>query len=167
MAPSSMAAGGEPLDEVGANILVDEDGVLKITDFGIARITDSSRTKTGMVLGTPSYMSPEQIAGKKVDGRSDLFSLSVMLYHLCTGKLPFTADSMATPCSEKAYGKVLRFEVAICDLKRGGRPRRAAICPVCLHRAGRGDAVERSAQPARRRPLPPGPSTSGGAIRCG
>ena len=73
-----------------------ESGTLKITDFGIARITDSSKTKTGMVLGTPSYMSPEQLAGRKVDGRSDLFSLGVMLYQMATGQLPFSADSMAT-----------------------------------------------------------------------
>ena len=69
---------------------------VKITDFGIARITDSSRTRTGTVLGTPSYMSPEQLAGKKVDGRSDLFSLGVMLYQLVTGRLPFAGESMAT-----------------------------------------------------------------------
>ena len=62
---------------------------MKVTDFGIARITDSSKTKTGMVLGTPSYMSPEQLAGKKIDGRSDLFSLGVTLYQLLCGKLPF------------------------------------------------------------------------------
>ena len=67
---------------------------LKVTDFGIARITDSSKTKTGMVLGTPSYMSPEQLAGKKIDGRSDLFSLGVSLYQLTCGKLPFEGDSM-------------------------------------------------------------------------
>ena len=80
-----------------ANIMYELDnGSVKVTDFGIARITDSSRTKTGMVLGTPSYMSPEQLAGKKVDGRSDLFSLGVMLYQLSTGHLPFTGDSMAT-----------------------------------------------------------------------
>lgn len=80
-----------------ANVMYEEDtGKLKITDFGIARITDSSRTKTGMVLGTPSYMSPEQLAGKRVDGRSDLFSLGVMLFQLITGKLPFRAESMAT-----------------------------------------------------------------------
>jgi serine/threonine protein kinase len=80
-----------------ANIMYEVDtGVVKVTDFGIARITDSSKTKTGMVLGTPSYMSPEQLAGKKVDGRSDLFSLGVMLYQMSTGQLPFTGDSMAT-----------------------------------------------------------------------
>ena len=69
---------------------------IKITDFGIARITDSSKTKTGMVLGTPSYMSPEQLAGKRIDGRSDLFSLGVMLFQLLSGTLPFKADSMAS-----------------------------------------------------------------------
>lgn len=80
-----------------ANIMYEpESGSIKITDFGIARITDASKTKTGMVLGTPSYMSPEQLAGKKVDGRSDLFSLGVMLFQLVSGELPFKADSMAS-----------------------------------------------------------------------
>lgn len=80
-----------------ANVMYDpESGQIKLTDFGIARITDSSKTKTGMVLGTPSYMSPEQLAGKKVDGRSDLFSLAVMLYQMLSGALPFQAESMAT-----------------------------------------------------------------------
>jgi len=68
---------------------------VKVTDFGIARITDSSRTKTGMVLGTPSYMSPEQLAGKKIEGRSDLFSLGVTFYQLACGHLPFEGESMA------------------------------------------------------------------------
>jgi CHASE2 domain-containing sensor protein/tRNA A-37 threonylcarbamoyl transferase component Bud32 len=80
-----------------ANIMWDpETDSLKITDFGIARITDSSKTKTGMVLGTPSYMSPEQLAGKKVTGQSDIFSLGVMLFQMVTGKLPFTGDSRAS-----------------------------------------------------------------------
>jgi serine/threonine-protein kinase len=72
-----------------------ESDMLKVTDFGIARLTDSSKTKTGMVLGTPSYMSPEQLAGKKIEGRSDLFSLAVSLYQLLSGKLPFEGESMA------------------------------------------------------------------------
>lgn len=79
-----------------ANIMYDaESDSVKVTDFGIARITDSSKTKTGMVLGTPSYMSPEQLAGKKIEGPSDLFSLGVSLYQLVCGKLPFEGDSMA------------------------------------------------------------------------
>jgi serine/threonine-protein kinase len=79
-----------------ANIMYEPEGdAPKVTDFGIARITDSSKTKTGMVLGTPSYMSPEQLSGKKVDGRSDLFSLAVTLYQLLCGALPFVGDSMA------------------------------------------------------------------------
>lgn len=68
---------------------------VKVTDFGIARITSSSKTKTGMVLGTPSFMSPEQLAGQHVDGRSDLYSLGVMLFQLLTGTLPLRGDSMA------------------------------------------------------------------------
>jgi serine/threonine-protein kinase len=79
-----------------ANIMYElEADVVKVTDFGIARITDSSKTKTGMVLGTPSYMSPEQLQGKKIDGRSDLFSLAVTLYQLASGRLPFEGESMA------------------------------------------------------------------------
>ena len=78
-----------------ANIMFETgSGLLKITDFGIARITDASKTRTGTVMGTPSYMSPEQISGQKVDGRSDLFSLGVMLYQLISGILPFRADSL-------------------------------------------------------------------------
>jgi serine/threonine-protein kinase len=79
-----------------ANIMYDsESDTVKVTDFGIARITDSSKTKTGLVLGTPSFMSPEQLAGKKVDGRSDLYSLGVMLFQMLTGVLPFRGESMA------------------------------------------------------------------------
>jgi serine/threonine-protein kinase len=79
-----------------ANIMYEQESdTVKVTDFGIARITDSSKTKTGLVLGTPSFMSPEQLAGKKVDGRSDLYSLGVMLYQLLAGVLPFRGESMS------------------------------------------------------------------------
>ncbi|MGI9330897.1 MAG: protein kinase domain-containing protein [Gammaproteobacteria bacterium] len=67
---------------------------LKLTDFGIARLTDTSRTKTGIILGTPSYMPPEQLAGSPVSGQSDLYSLGITLYHLLTGGPPFRADSI-------------------------------------------------------------------------
>ena len=79
-----------------ANIMYDpETDTVKVTDFGIARITDASKTKTGMVLGTPSFMAPEQLAGKKVDGRADLYSTGVMLFQLLAGVLPFRGESMA------------------------------------------------------------------------
>jgi CHASE2 domain-containing sensor protein/tRNA A-37 threonylcarbamoyl transferase component Bud32 len=79
-----------------ANIMFLKDKSVKVTDFGIARVMESSKTQTGVVLGTPSYMSPEQVIGKKVDGRSDLFSLGVMLYELLSGTKPFVGDSMAS-----------------------------------------------------------------------
>jgi len=78
-----------------ANIMFNSDtDELKITDFGIARLTDTSRTKTGIVLGTPSFMSPEQLEGRSLDGRSDQFALTVSLYQLLCGQLPFRAESM-------------------------------------------------------------------------
>ena len=80
-----------------ANIIYDrETGVLKVTDFGVACLTDTSKTKTGTILGSPSYMSPEQLAGKRVDGRSDLFSLGITMYQLLTGELPFVGESLAS-----------------------------------------------------------------------
>jgi hypothetical protein len=78
-----------------ANLMYDAStDVLKITDFGIARLSDAGTTRTGIVLGTPSFMSPEQLEGRTVTGHSDLFSLGVSLFQLLTGQLPFTADSM-------------------------------------------------------------------------
>lgn len=79
-----------------ANIMYHpEAGKVTVMDFGVACLTDVTNTKTGTVLGTPSYMSPEQLAGQKVDGRSDIFSLGVTLFQLVTGELPFIGDSMA------------------------------------------------------------------------
>jgi eukaryotic-like serine/threonine-protein kinase len=79
-----------------ANIMVLKNGEVRVADFGIARVVTSSKTQTGVVMGTPSYMSPEQIAGQKVDGRSDLFSLGVVFFELLTGQKPFQGDSIAT-----------------------------------------------------------------------
>ncbi|MBF0566177.1 MAG: CHASE2 domain-containing protein [Nitrospirae bacterium] len=79
-----------------ANIMMLKNKELRVTDFGIARVMESSKTQTGMVLGTPSYMAPEQIAGKKVDGRADLFSLGVVFFELLVGERPFKGDSIAT-----------------------------------------------------------------------
>ena len=80
-----------------ANIMYDpESGALNVTDFGVACLTDASKTKTGTILGSPSYMSPEQLAGRKVDGRSDLFSLGVTMYQMLTGELPFIGESLAS-----------------------------------------------------------------------
>ena len=79
-----------------ANVMVEPaSGLVKVTDFGIARVTDACRTRTGLVLGTPSFMSPEQMAGRRVDGRTDLYSLGVMLFQLLTGSLPHRSESMA------------------------------------------------------------------------
>ena len=78
-----------------ANIMLTKDRVVKVMDFGIAKMASSSKTQTNIVLGTPTYMSPEQIAGKKVDGRSDIFSLGIVLFELLTGQLPFTADNLS------------------------------------------------------------------------
>jgi len=73
-----------------SNIMVIRDGHVKITDFGIARMASSAvRTQTGMVLGSPKYMSPEQVLGKEIDQRSDIFSLGVMLYEMLTHEAPF------------------------------------------------------------------------------
>jgi serine/threonine-protein kinase len=82
-----------------SNIIVQPDGNIKITDFGIARIEDplaTQQTQAGEILGTPAYMAPEQVLGRSVDGRSDLFSLGVILYELATRQRPFSGESLAT-----------------------------------------------------------------------
>ncbi|NNJ98304.1 MAG: CHASE2 domain-containing protein [Gammaproteobacteria bacterium] len=103
-----------------ANIVYDQaSGSVKVTDFGVACLTNSSRTKTGTMLGSPSYMSPEQVDGKKVDGGSDLFSLGATLYQLSTGQLPFVSDTLAglthKICHEKQIdANKVRDEVPAC-----------------------------------------------------
>src|SRR6266700_1320590 len=85
------------------NVLISDEGDVKVADFGIARLTDdsggpgSTATKTGTTVGTPQYMSPEQVASSKVDGRSDLYSAGIMFYELVVGQPPFTASEADGP----------------------------------------------------------------------
>jgi serine/threonine protein kinase len=132
------------------NILFNRDtGQLKVTDFGIACLTDNSKTRTGTVLGSPFYMSPEQIAGKKVDGRSDLFSLGVTLYQLFSGHLPFEGDSLTN----------LMYQITN-EKPKGIRKVRAEL-PTCLTRVIN-KALEKD--PAKR--FPSGQAMSEAIRRC-
>src|SRR5256886_16252742 len=84
------------------NVLISDEGNVKVADFGIARLMDDTEvggtaTKTGTTVGTPQYMSPEQVSSSKVDGRSDLYSAGIMFYELVAGQPPFTATEADGP----------------------------------------------------------------------
>jgi len=97
-----------------ANIMVDVgSGSVKVMDFGVARVADAARTRTGVVLGTPTFMSPEQLSGQSLDGRTDLYSLGVTLFQLLTGQLPYRNDSMAVLMRAIAQDAVPN----ICDIR--------------------------------------------------
>ena len=111
-----------------ANIMILESGVVKVTDFGIAKVlsTETSMTLTGQILGTPTYMSPEQVKGQPVDGRSDIFSLGVILYELVTGQKPFGGQNVTT-----VMYKIIN-EPPVSPLEAGN-----AIHPGLAHAIGR------------------------------
>lgn len=97
-----------------ANIMVDlKRDCVKVMDFGVARVADATRTRTGVVLGTPTFMSPEQLSGQNIDGRSDLYSLGVTMFQLLTGQLPYRNDSMAILMRAIARDPVPN----VCDLR--------------------------------------------------
>ena len=112
------------------NVMMTKRGVVKVMDFGIARAMQSgvtSMTQTGMVVGTPQYLSPEQALGRGVDARSDLYSVGIMLFQLVTGRLPFEADSPLAIAyahvQEEPVGSLLDQPLAAAGRGRAGRPR--------------------------------------------
>ena len=88
-----------------ANIMILKNGQVKVTDFGIAKAVSSSQTKSGVVLGTPNYMSPEQISGQTIDGRSDIFSLGIVFFELLTGQLPFQGTNLTNLLYQITHAK--------------------------------------------------------------
>jgi len=91
-----------------ANVLINQDGLLKIVDFGVAaahREGDTQLTKTGYVIGSPKYMAPEQILGKKVDERADIYAVGVMLYEMVTGVPPYSRGDHMSVMYQHVQGK--------------------------------------------------------------
>ncbi len=111
-----------------ANVFITKSGTVKIMDFGVAHWKSSSNTQTGAILGTADYMSPEQIRGQKVDGRSDIFSVGVILYRLLTNKKPFAGENI-----QAVFFKVLNQEAPELVLSDGNQfPELQAIVDKAL-----------------------------------
>ena len=114
-----------------ANIMIDPGSDrVKVMDFGVARVADAARTRTGVVLGTPTFMSPEQLSGQVIDGRSDLYSLGVTLFQLLTGQLPYRNDSMATLMRAISREKVPN----VCELRPELPPALGDIVALALEK---------------------------------
>jgi len=111
-----------------ANVMVTTDGVAKVVDFGIARLADQKLTKTGHVLGTISYMSPEQLQGKPLDGRSDIFAVGVMLFEVLTSTLPFAAEDTGAAITNTLY----RQPPGLANFLEHSPPELEAILNQCL-----------------------------------
>jgi class 3 adenylate cyclase len=111
-----------------ANILVTPEGKTKIADFGIAKMAGTQMTHTGLLVGTPAFMSPEQITGQPVDSRSDLFSFGIVFYWMCTGTKPFAGQAI----TEVAYKVVHATPTPVCQLNAELPPGLGAIISRCL-----------------------------------
>ncbi|MFY9826187.1 MAG: serine/threonine-protein kinase, partial [Thermoanaerobaculia bacterium] len=105
-----------------ANILITTDNKVKITDFGIARLDSSNLTQEGQLLGTPNYMAPEQIQGKEVDHRADLFSLGVVLYEMLTRHKPFSGENLTVVSHRIVYDHFTPPQEFVKDLAPGLEP---------------------------------------------
>ena len=114
-----------------ANIIYDDDLFkVTVTDFGIAYVSDNSNTRTGIIMGSPYYMSPEQILGLKVDGRSDIFSLGVTFYQLLCGHLPFEGESIATVAYQITKAKAIAVNQRNTNLPTSAM----RICSKAMHK---------------------------------
>jgi serine/threonine protein kinase len=125
-----------------SNVLVDlPRGSLKLTDFGLARLAEAERTRTGLVMGTPAYMAPEQLGGAEADARGDVYALGVVLFQLLTGRLPFEAESLGELLRQAAHGTAPWLADLRPDLPRGV----ATALSACVARALRTSPDERHA----------------------
>jgi hypothetical protein len=159
-----------------ANILIAEDGTVKITDFGIARVQGSDLTREGESLGSPAYMSPEQVLGRPVDPRSDLFSLGVLLFELLTGERPFPGDDprsvayqivQESPRSLREVAPALadRWEPVLDRLLAKSREDRYPDAEALLRDLGQPASIP-APDPVETVPLPPTPAWLAG-LRTG
>jgi serine/threonine protein kinase len=156
------------------NILITEDGHAKIADFGVAKLNLASHTLAGRVMGTPAFMSPEQLNGEAVDGRSDLFSLGVILYTILTGYRPFQGNSTLTVCFKVVNREPVPATVLDTDLPPGldyiiGRA--MAKDPAQRYQTGREMALDIQALREGRNPPSkanqPGSDAEAGVVQSG
>jgi serine/threonine-protein kinase len=167
------------------NILVGKDGRVKVTDFGIGKFTEaasSELTRAGQMVGSPAYMSPEQVKGEKLDGRSDLFSLGIVLYELLTGARPFSGESITTlvyqilhteprdPLELKSDLPVSTREV-VARLLAKAPDRRPANAEEFIRELRRIEKFQRESELTRRAvsaaPVPPTPEAAGAGRPAG
>ncbi|HSI60377.1 MAG TPA: serine/threonine-protein kinase [Ideonella sp.] len=163
-----------------ANLLVNiASGVVKVSDFGCAQLNEAERSRSGLMIGSPAYMAPEQLAGARVDGRADLYALGVVLFELLTGRLPFAADSLALLFTAIAQEPAPRLSTLRPELPAGlselvgralakepaGRPADAGAMAAELRRVAAAWSVPPGTDPPQTEATPPAaPSRSRGTM---